>query len=63
MIGKLREGSLEDTLLGETLAWRDQSRRQSKRAKDFTDIVRLVEAHLGLWDQLGAGLQELIEKP
>ncbi len=59
----MRVASLEDTLLGKTLAWRDQSRRQSKRAKDFTDIVRLVEAHPGLWDQLDAGLQELIEKP
>ena len=59
----MRVASLEDTLLGKTLAWRDHSRRQSKRAKDFTDIVRLVEARSELWFELDTDLQEQIEKP
>jgi hypothetical protein len=59
----LRVASLEDTLKGKILAWKDPSRRQSKRAKDFTDIVRLVEAHPELWSALPEDLQGRIEKP
>ena len=59
----MRVASLDDTLLGKTLAWRDHSRRQSKRAKDFTDIVRLVESHPELWQKLDADLQEQVDKP
>ena len=59
----LRVASLQDTLTGKILAWQDQSRRQSKRAKDFTDIVRLVESHPELWDQLPGELQEIIDQP
>ena len=59
----MRVASLEDTLLGKTLEWRDQSRRQSKRAKDFADIARLVESHPKLWEGLDDDLQELVEKP
>jgi hypothetical protein len=59
----LRVASLEDTLAGKILAWQDKSRRQSKRAKGFTDIVRLVEAHSHLWQGLPEGLRQQIEKP
>jgi hypothetical protein len=41
----LRVASLEDTLQGKLLAWRDAGRRASKRQKDLLDITRLVEAH------------------
>jgi len=37
--------SLDDTLTGKIAAWRDKSRRPSKRQKDFLDIMRLTEAH------------------
>ena len=37
--------SLEDTLQGKLLAWRDAQRRPSKRQKDLADIARLLEAH------------------
>lgn len=59
----LRVASLEDTLLGKVLAWQDKSRRQSKRSKDFTDIVRLVEAHPKLWEGLLEELKQIIDKP
>ena len=59
----LRVASLEDTLTGKILAWRDQGRRQSKRLKDFADIARLVESHPSLWAQLPAELQGQIDRP
>jgi len=59
----MRVASLEDTLRGKVLAWQDESRRQSKRAKDFTDIARLVEAHGHLWEGLPENLRQTIEKP
>ena len=42
----MRVASLEDTLAGKLLAWRDPQQRPSKRQKDWPDILRLVEAHL-----------------
>jgi len=41
----MRVASLPDTLQGKILAWRDPERRPSKRQKDLTDILRLIEAH------------------
>ena len=59
----LRVASLEDTLTGKILAWRDQTRRQSKRIKDFADIVRLVESHPVLWELLPEELKAQVERP
>jgi hypothetical protein len=59
----LRVASLEDTLTGKLLAWRDSSRRQSKRLKDFADIARLVESHPALWQQLPEELKDQIDRP
>jgi len=59
----MRVASLEDTLAGKILAWRDKTRRQSKRSKDFTDIVRLVESHPDLWQDLPENLQTLVDRP
>ncbi|HEY5792155.1 MAG TPA: nucleotidyl transferase AbiEii/AbiGii toxin family protein [Chthoniobacterales bacterium] len=59
----LRVASLEDTLAGKILAWRDPERRQSKRLKDLGDIVRLVEAHSRLWITLPDELRKLVEMP
>ena len=42
----MRVANLRDTLAGKLLAYRDKERRASKRQKDLTDILRLVEAHL-----------------
>jgi hypothetical protein len=41
----MRVAGLRDTLAGKLLAYRDKERRASKRQKDLTDIMRLVEAH------------------
>ena len=59
----LRVATLEDTLAGKVKAWGEPTRRQSKQAKDFTDIVRLVEAHPHLWEKLIPELQKQIEPP
>ena len=59
----LRVASLEDTLAGKIKAWSEPTRRQSKQAKDFTDIVRLVEAHPRLWAHLPPDLQALVKRP
>lgn len=48
----MRVASLEDTLKGKIKAWSEASRRASKRQKDLTDIMRMVEAHPQLRDQL-----------
>jgi hypothetical protein len=59
----LRVASLEDTLTGKILAWRDSTRRQSKRIKDFADIVRLVESHPHLWKALPSELRTEVDEP
>ncbi len=59
----MRVASLEDTLEGKIRAWKDISRRQSKKLKDLGDIARLVESHPHLWKTLPDDLREAIEKP
>ena len=59
----MRVASLEDTLSGKILAWRDPQRRQSKKLKDLGDIARLVENHPHLWNTLDAELKQQIQKP
>ena len=55
----LRVASLDDTLAGKV----KPTRRQSKQAKDFTDIVRLVEAHPQLWLKLSPDMQKIVRQP
>ena len=50
----MRVASLEDTLQGKIAAWRDRERRPSKRQKDLTDILRLIESHPRLKKSLPA---------
>jgi hypothetical protein len=59
----LRVASLKDTMTGKIAAWRDSRRRQSKRVKDLGDIIRLVEAHPQLWDDLPMELKAQVEQP
>ena len=59
----MRVASIEDTLAGKIKAWSEPSGRQSQQAKDFTDIVRLVESHPRLWDRLPTALQALVNRP
>ena len=48
----MRVASLQDTLAGKIVAWRDQKRRPSKRQKDLLDIMRLIESHPELRSEL-----------
>jgi hypothetical protein len=59
----MRVASLDDTLAGKLKAWAEPTLRQSKQAKDFTDIVRLVEAHPRLWQRLPPALQQTVRQP
>jgi len=42
---ELRVARAEDVLQGKLWAYSDPERRPSKRQKDLTDILRLVESH------------------
>jgi len=44
--------SLHDILRGKVWAYSDKTRRQSKRQKDLSDIMRLVETHPHLRNEL-----------
>lgn len=59
----MRVASLEDTLEGKIRAWKDPSRRQSKRLKDLGDIARLIETHPHLWKSLPEELKSEINEP
>lgn len=54
----MRVASPQDTLQGKILAWKDSTRRPSKRQKDLVDIMRLVEAH----PELSASIPDDISK-
>jgi hypothetical protein len=57
----VRVASPDDTLAGKMKAWGEPTRRQSKQAKDFTDIVRLVDPHSQLWQRLTPKLRPLVK--
>jgi hypothetical protein len=56
----MRVASLADTLQGKILAYSDKERRASKRQKDLTDILRLIEAHPKLKKLLPADVAKKI---
>jgi hypothetical protein len=53
---KISVACLEDVLQGKVWAYLDEERRRSKRQKDLTDIMRLVEAYPSLESQLPADI-------
>jgi hypothetical protein len=57
----MRVAGRRDTLAGKLLAYRDKERRASKRQKDLTDILRLVEAHPKLKKLLPADVAKKIK--
>lgn len=59
----MRVASLEDTLDGKIRAWKDSTRRQSKKLKDLGDIARLTESYPHLWKTLPEELKTIIENP
>lgn len=52
---------LEDVLRGKIWAYSDQKRRKSKRQKDLSDIMRLVETHPDLEKRLPAEIAAKLE--
>lgn len=58
---KMNVASLEDVLLGKVWAYLDEKRRKSKRQKDLTDIMRLIEAYPSLEDRIPAGILRKLE--
>ncbi len=59
---RMRVASLKDTLSGKIEAWRDRARRPSKRQKDLTDILRMVEAHKELRRLLPADVRARLDQ-
>lgn len=57
----MRVASLEDTLTGKVLAYRDERRRGSKKQKDLLDILRLIEAHPELRQRLPADVANHVD--
>jgi hypothetical protein len=53
--------ALEDVLRGKIWAYRDEQRRKSKRQKDLADILRVVEAHPKVKDQLPPEIKAQVE--
>jgi hypothetical protein len=58
----MRVASLQDTLTGKIVAWRDHRRRPSKRQKDLLDIMRLVESHPELKANLPLEIKSQLEE-
>lgn len=58
---EMHVASLEDVLKGKIWAWSDEERRGSKRQKDLSDIMRLVETHPDLKDKLPPNILTLVE--
>ncbi len=51
---KLNAASIEDVLQGKVWAYSDEQRRKSKRQKDLTDIMRLMETYPSLKSHIPA---------
>jgi hypothetical protein len=51
---KINVASIEDVLQGKVWAYLDEQRRKSKRQKDLTDIMRLVEGYPSLESHIPA---------
>lgn len=55
---RMKVAKIEDVLQGKIWAYMDRERRQSKRQKDFADIVRIIEARPELGEQLPPDLKD-----
>lgn len=59
---EMNVAGLEDILQGKIWAYSDPNRRKSKRQKDLTDILRLVENYPDLKVRLPLSMQKLVEQ-
>jgi len=53
---KMKVACLEDVLKGKIWAYSDKQRRKSKRQKDLTDIMRMIEAYPSLESRTPASI-------
>jgi len=53
--------TLENIVLGKVWAWKDQSRRVSKRKKDELDLLRIAEAYPKLREKIPAEIVEQLK--
>ena len=53
--------SLSDLLKGKVWVYSDETRRKSKRQKDLSDIMRLVETYPFLYEQLPPSIQSYLD--
>jgi len=58
---EMKVAHVEDVLRGKIWAYSDEERRKSKRQKDLADIVRLMEAHPPLTEQVPEEIRKRIE--
>ena len=58
---EMKVACLEDVLRGKVWAYSDETRRKSKRQKDLSDIMRLVETHPELKNQLPPEISAQVE--
>ena len=58
---EMKVASVEDVLQGKIWAYSDEQRRKSKRQKDLTDIIRLIENYPYLAGILPDSIHKLIE--
>jgi len=62
MLGyEMKVAIVEDVLNGKIWAYSDEQRRKSKRQKDLADIMRLIETHPHLTDQLPDSIRKVFE--
>ena len=59
---RMMVASIEDVMQGKVWAHQDRARRKSKRQKDLADIMRLVEVHSFLIEQLPEDVRILVEE-
>lgn len=58
---EMKVAIVEDVLHGKIWAYSDEQRRKSKRQKDLADIMRLIETHPHLIDQLPDSIRKVFE--
>jgi len=56
---RMKVAAVEDVLMGKTWAYQDETRRRSKRQKDFADILRIIEVYPALRRKLPSGIRKL----
>ncbi len=59
---EMKVAALEEVLQGKVWAYRDTTRRRSKRQKDLADILRIIETFPELATKLPQSLKEQMQE-